>query len=118
MKKGKLLEVLRIAMMCIILEKKGTMSPTESGLFLGCKKTLIVEYARAHKNLFDISNSSISSKMISLRSNGKDKNSQDFILEILNFAETICDIPSDQILTRKFIEWFAPMDKKKRFFLL
>ena len=89
------------------------------GLFLGCKKTLIVEYARAHQNLFEVSNSGISSKMISLRSNGKDKNSQDFILGLLNFADTICDIPSDEILTRKFIEWFTLEDKKeKRYFLL
>ncbi len=107
MKKGKLLEVLRIVMMCIILEKEGSMSPTELGLFLGCKKTLIVEYARAHQNLFNVSNSGISSKMISLKSNGKDENSQDFILELLNFAEIICDIPSDEILTKRFIEWFG-----------
>lgn len=50
---------------------------------------------------------------------GKDKNSQDFILELLNFAEIICDIPPDQILTRKSIEWFNPeVEKEKRFFLL
>jgi hypothetical protein len=119
MKKGKLLEVLRIAVMCIILEKEGSMNPTELGSFLGCRKTLIVEYARAHENLFEVSNSSISSKRVSLKYNGKEKNSQDFVLELLNFAENICDIPPDQILTRKFIEWFNPEDKKeKRFFLL
>jgi len=119
MKKGKFLEVLRVAVMCIILEKEGSMSPSELGSFLGCKKTLIVEYARAHQNLFEISRRSISSKEVSLRSNGKDKNSQGFVLGLLNFAENICDIPPNQILTKKFIEWFNPEDKKeKRFFLL
>ena len=67
MKKGKFLEVLRIAVMCIVLDKKGSMSPCELGSFLGCKKTLVVEYARAHQNLFEISNNSISSKRISLQ---------------------------------------------------
>jgi len=56
MKKGKLLEVLRIAVMCIVLEEGG-MSPTELRSFLGCKRSLI--------------------------------------------------IPLDQILTKKFIEWFT-----------
>lgn len=107
MKKGKLLEVLRIAVMCVVLDKKGSMSSTELGSFLGCKKTLVIEYARAHETLFEISNNSISSKRISLRSNKNiDKNSQKFILELLNFAVTICDIPSDRILTKKFLEWF------------
>ena len=107
MKKGKLLEVLRIAVMCIVLDKKGSMSPCELGSFLGCKKTLVVEYARAHQNLFEISNNSISSKRISLKSNKNiEKNSRKFILELLNFAETICDIPSDQIVTKKLLEWF------------
>ncbi|KYK35101.1 MAG: hypothetical protein AYK18_13480 [Theionarchaea archaeon DG-70] len=106
MKKGKFLEVLRIAVVCIVLDKKGSMSLTELGSFLGCKKTLIVEYARAHETLFEISNNSISSKRISLRSNENiEKNSRKFILELLNFAETICDIPSDQIVTKKFLEW-------------
>ena len=83
------------------------MSSSELGSFLGCKKTLIVEYARAHEILFEISNNSISSKRISLKSNKNiEKNSQKFILELLNFAETICDIPSDQIVTKKFLEWF------------
>jgi len=76
MKKGKLLEVLRIAVMCVVLDKKGSMSSTELGSFLGCKKTLIVEYARAHEPLFEISNNSISSKRISIKSNKNiDKNS-------------------------------------------
>ncbi|MBU7028230.1 MAG: hypothetical protein HXS48_14955 [Theionarchaea archaeon] len=89
------MEVLRIAVMCVVLDEKGSMSSTELGSFLGYKKTLVIEYARAHEILFEISNNSISSKRISLISNKNiEKNSQKFILELLNFAETICDIPS------------------------
>jgi len=41
---------------------------------------LIVEYARAHETLFEISNNSISSKRISLKSNKNiEKNSRKFI---------------------------------------
>lgn len=65
MEKGKLLEVLRIAIMCIVLDEKGSMSPSELGSFLGCKKKLAIEYARAHETLF----------------------------------------LSDQIITKKFLEW-------------
>jgi len=106
MKKGKLLEVLRIAVMCVVLDKKGSMSSSELGSFLGCKKTLVIEYARVHQTLFDISNNSISSKRISLRSNKNiEKNSRKFILKLLDFAEIVCDIPPDQIVTKKFLEW-------------
>jgi len=105
MKKGKLLEVLRIAVMYIVLEE-GSMSPTELRSFLGCKRSLIIEYVRAHQDLFKISNNGISSRKISLRSNGKGKYSHDFILELIGFATNFCDIPLDQILTKRFIEWF------------
>jgi hypothetical protein len=53
MKKEKLLEVLRIAIMCIVLENEGSMSPSELGLFLECKKTLVSEYARAQISLME-----------------------------------------------------------------
>jgi len=105
MKKGKLLEVLRIAVMCIVLEE-GSMSSTELRSFLGCKRSLIIEYVRAHQDLFEISNNGISFKEISLRSNGKEKYSHDFILELISFVANFCDIPLDQILTKKFIKWF------------
>jgi len=106
MKKGKLLEALRIAVMCIVLEES-SMSPTELRSFLGCKRSLILEYVRAHQDLFKISNDGISFKSISLKSNGKEEYSHDFILELIGFATNFCDIPLDQILTREFIEWFT-----------
>jgi len=107
MKKGKLLEALRIAVMCIVLEKEGSMSPTELRSFLGCKRSLILEYVRAHQDLFKISNNGISFKSISLRSSGTEKYSHDFIVELIGFVTICCDIPLDQILTKKFIEWFT-----------
>lgn len=69
MKKGKLLEIVRVAIMCAILEKEGNMSPTELRSFLRCKNTLIMEYARSHDHLFDVSNNGISSKKIYLKPN-------------------------------------------------
>ena len=114
MKKGKFLEVLRVAVMCILLGKEGSMSASELGKFLGCKRNLVVEYVRAHQDLFKVSNNGISSKEISLRSNEKgNKDSQEFIFQLISFCENFCDIPLDQILTKRFLEWFAPGDSRE-----
>ena len=107
MKKGKLLEALRVAVMCIILEE-GSMSLSELGSFLGCKRNQVIEYVRAHQDLFEVSNNGISSKKVIPKSNERGtKDPHKLILEIISFAENFCDIPSDDILTRKFMEWFS-----------
>ena len=41
-------------------------------------------------------------------------NSQRYIQK---YGEDICDIPSDQIFTKRFLQWFVPEEKRKRFFL-
>ena len=66
------------------------------------------------KNLFEASKRSISSKRVSLKSNGKDKNSQDFVLEILDFAENICDIPSNQrpVLLELIVKYLPQLVEK------
>ena len=107
MKKGKFLETLRIAVMCCILEKEGSISASELGKFLGCKRNMVIEYVRAHQDLFKVSNNGISSKRIFLKSGEKrTKDPQELIFEFINFAENFCDIPSNDILTRRFVEWF------------
>ena len=106
-KKGKLLETLRIAVMCCMLKKEGSMSASELGRFLGCKRNLVIEYVRAHDDLFKISNNGISTKKVFLRSSEREnKDSQEFIKEFISFCEDFCSIPSDDVLTKKFIEWF------------
>ena len=111
MKKGKLLETLRIAVMCCILEKEVSISASELGKFLGCKRNMVIEYVRPHQDLFKISNNGISFKRISLRSHGKGKYPHDFIVELISFAKDFCDISLDQILTEKFIEWFTKLEQ-------
>ncbi len=107
MKKGKLLEALRIAVMCCILEKEGSISASELGKFLGCKRNMVIEYVRVHQDLFRVSNNGISSKKVFLKSDEKrTKDPQELIFEFINFAENFCNIPSYDILTKKFIEWF------------
>ena len=107
MKKGKLLETLRITVMYVILEKEGSMSASELGRFLGCKRNLVIEYVRAHQDLFEMSNNSILSKKVSLKSSeNSNEDPRGFIIKLISFAENFCDISSDDILTKKFIEWF------------
>jgi hypothetical protein len=107
-KNGKLLEVLRIAVMYTVLEREGNMSASELGKYLGCKRDLVVEYVRAHENLFEISNNGISFKKVFLKPNQKEtEDPHHFVLELLGFCEDFCDIPSEDILTKKFLEWFT-----------
>ena len=107
MKKGKFLEVLRIAVMCCILERENSIGANELGKFLGCNRNMVIEYVRAHQDLFEMSNNGISSKKIFLKSNGKgNRDPQDLISGFIGFAENFCGISPDDILTKKFIEWF------------
>lgn len=117
MKKGKLLEVLRIAVMYTILEKEGTMGAKMLGSILGCKRDMVIEYVEAHKDLFELTNNGVSSKKVSLSPKGKRKgNPQEFILGLISFGKDFCDVPSDEILTRRFIEWFEKILRLVRAF--
>ncbi len=107
MKKGRFLEVLRVAMMYVILEKEDGMSASDLGKFLGCGRNMVIEYVRAHQNLFEMSNNGISSKKVFLKPSEKgNKDPRGFIIKLISFAENFCGISSDDILTKKFIEWF------------
>ena len=34
------------------------------------------------------------------------KDPQEFILELISFGEDYCDVPADEMLTKRFMEWF------------
>ena len=108
MKKGKFLEALRVAIMIIVLNRKGPQPLRRMSTICGASNpNVILSYVEAHPDIFTIANGTITVKRISLKKKGYLlTESENHINELLSFSEEI-GLKAEDLLPAQFLRFLG-----------
>ena len=103
MKKGKPLEALRVAIMIIVLNKRGPQPLRRMATISGTSNpNVILSYVEAHPDIFEIVNGTITVKRISLKKEGHLlPESEKYINELISFSEK-AGLKAEDLLPAQF----------------
>ena len=114
MKKGKFLEALRVAIMIIVLNRKGPQPLRRMATISGASNpNVILSYVEAHPDIFAIVNGTITVKRISLKKEGYLlPESENHINEILSFSEK-AGLKAEDLLPAQFLRIYKGGDSSE-----